>query len=161
MSRWRKDKKARKEKNGWRREEQEWEGVLICDDSLEAQRGGGVCFWLFLLLFCPATLLPFQWFVPSFPLQFSGLLLSFCIFIHSFLPRSVHAFSSCMFSCLGFCAFSCLSLHFQYFLCMCVFSTGESSMRDNWISAPYIHTLSASRSLSSLHKMGHISWTHA
>lgn len=38
MSSWRKDKKARKEKKGWRREEQEWEGVLICDDSLEAQR---------------------------------------------------------------------------------------------------------------------------
>lgn len=79
--------------------------------------GKKVCFWLFLLLFCPATLLPFQWFVPSFLLQFSGLLLSFCIF----LPRSVRAFSSCMFSCLGFCAFSCLSLHFHYFLCMCVF----------------------------------------
>lgn len=97
MSSWRKDKKARKEKKGWRREEQEWEGVLICDDSLEAQRGkkksvSDSFFYSFVLL-------PFFHFNDLFP-HFSSSFQACCflfvyLYINFFRDLSVHLVPVC------------------------------------------------------------------
>lgn len=96
MSRWRKDKKARKEKNGWRREEQEWEGVLICDDSLEAQRGKKKSLFLTLSFTLLSCCFHFNDLFPHFPSSFQACCFLFVyLYINFFRDLSMHLVPVC------------------------------------------------------------------
>lgn len=121
MSRWRKDKKARKEKKGWRREEQEWEGVLICDDSLEAQRGekksvSDSFFYSFVLL-------PFFHFNDLFP-HFSSSFQACCflfvyLYINFFRDLSVHLVPVCFPVWIFVLFHVCPCIFIIFYACAC------------------------------------------